>query len=117
LRPEPHETAPTVTLRTDLANTGWPDGFDVRLADSEFPVALDEQLGVLGIGITRVPLADTNRHMMLVMWTTPEDRTEWVQQAGDESLVIDLFAIPISYWAVEGLNITFTPGGWPIQSP
>jgi len=30
-----------------------------------------------------------------------------------EDLMIDLFALPVSYWAVPGLDIGFTLQGWP----
>jgi hypothetical protein len=115
LQPEVMETAPARTLRAELANAGWPDGFDLKLDDAGFPIMLGEQFGMLGIGVR--PTQSNDVHITVVTWTTPEDRAVFVQQAGDETLVIDLFAVPISYWAVEGLNITFTPSGWPIHSP
>lgn len=121
VQPEALEIASTAILRTELANSGWPDGFDVVLTAFNSPITslVAGQLNTLGIGAQPIPLTDaawTNAQMALVMWATPEDRAVWVERAGDEALVIDLLTIPISYWAVNGLNITFTPGGWPLAT-
>ncbi len=53
--------------------------------------------------------------LALVPWETQDDRTKWVTAFGD-SQVIDLYSLPISYRAVSGLKITFTPEGWPLAS-
>lgn len=113
------ETVPRATLRTELANAGWPDGFDVMLAgsDTALQASISEQLNPLGILTKPIRLTDNtwpSAHLTVLLWTTPQERAAWVERVGDESLIVDLLTIPISYWAIDGLNITFTSGGWPL---
>jgi hypothetical protein len=48
-----------------------------------------------------------------VTWTAPETKQAWAARVGDAN-VVDLYTLPISFWAADGLNITFTQGGWPL---
>ncbi|MEP7291397.1 MAG: hypothetical protein ABI835_06415 [Chloroflexota bacterium] len=98
--------APTLTtsaLRADLANAGYPDGFDLTFAVEITPVAevLAQQFAALGIQVRLVPAGEV-AHLMLTTVPTPN--------------AILLYTLPISYRAVAGLTITFTPSGFPIIS-
>lgn len=116
----PIETSSPIDLRTELANAGWPDGFDVALAYSPTPGigAINSQLAAIGVIGQPIPLTNSSwerTHIAMITWTSPEERAAWVERAG-ESNVIDLFTLPISYWAAPDLLITFTPGGWPLAT-
>jgi hypothetical protein len=103
-------TAPEV-LRGALANAGYPDGFDLTLStwftpDSTLNIGVVpflttglEQL--YGIEVRLVPAGEP-AHLTLTTLPTPN--------------AIVLYTIPVSYRAVDGLNITFTPSGFPIAS-
>lgn len=112
----PHEAVPLSTLRAALANAGWPDGLDLSLAyDNGIIVnALQTQLQALNLQVNAFPLQDLAgpTHLTLFAWTTPEQRAN---RTGDQS-VVDLLTVPISYWAVPGLQITYSPQGWPIAT-
>lgn len=120
---EPLESAPTKTLREELANAGWPDGFDLELlpnAPGAAPVAA--ALGTAGITVHVRDAADTaaafeagTAHLALVAWTAPEVQTEWETRVGAAN-VLPLYSLPVSYLAAPGLNITFTPDGWPLPA-
>ena len=115
------ETATSIDLRTALANTGRPDGFDVVVAYVPIPglTQITEQFAAIGINGQFVPLPNSRwerTHIAIITWTTAEDRAVWVERAGGESNVVDLFSLPISYWAAPGFSITFTPGGWPLAT-
>jgi hypothetical protein len=113
----PLESAPSASLKAELANAGWPDGFDVIIAHDAIPgmAQIVEQLQTIGIHGQLTLLVEgenTRYHLALVMWTTPEERAQW----GQDSNLIDLYALPISYWASPDLTITFTPAGWPLPN-
>lgn len=110
---QPAEQSSRAALRTELANAGWPDGFDLMLAHADIPgsAQVAEQLGAIGIYLTPVPLTDTHWENSNLVMTT--ERAIWVERVG-EANIIDLFTLPISFWTVDGLNIAFTPGGWPV---
>jgi hypothetical protein len=115
------ETASPITLRTELANAGWPDGFDVIMASESLPgiTEITGQLAAISVAAQPVPLSNSvweRTHLAIIAWTTPEERAAWIERAGGESNVIDLFTLPISYWAAPDLSITFTPGGWPLAT-
>jgi hypothetical protein len=117
----PIATAAPIELRTALANAGWPDGFDVIITYT--PIAgltqITEQFAAIGINSQFVPLANSKWervHLAIITWATPEERAEWATRAGADSNVIDLFSLPISYWAAREFSITFTPGGWPLAT-
>lgn len=126
LEPAPRESPSLADTRAALANEGWPDGFDVHAASEPIPgnTVLAAQLGRFGINaefalLPREELEaafDMGRlHIALVTWAAEEERQAWVSRVGAEN-VIDLYTLPISYIAADGLNITFTQGGWPIAA-
>lgn len=119
----PVDYAPPDELRATLANAGWPDGFEIILAYDPAPglQAIVEQLRAAGIESRTRPRGDAtfenaSIHVAVVSWRTPEERALWVERSGSEDLVIDLFALSISYWASPGLELTFSPNGWPIAA-
>ena len=91
-----------LTLRADLANAGYPDGFDVTVAAAPGADALAQLLDALGIETRLVTTAGEPTHLAFVSGQTPPTNA------------VPLYTIPISYRAVDGLNITFTPSGFPI---
>jgi hypothetical protein len=120
-----HGEAPVFTdlhreLRTVLANAGYPDGFELRLAHHAVPgvQALSQHLSLINIDLTHWALnedlwAGQQAHLALVGWTDRATRDTWAQAIPD-SYHIDLISLPISYWVLEDLPITFTTNGFPI---
>jgi hypothetical protein len=113
-------------LRQELANTGWPDGFELTIGNIYAPGALlvAGQLNRVGITSQVLPLEEARidafletaqLHLVLVSWPTPKIRDQWAARVGEEN-VLDLYSIPISYLAAPDLTITFTPNGWPLPS-
>lgn len=112
-------------LKATMANAGWPDGFDVVLGyDAPGAGGIAVQLEALGLEVharqferqaLQSAFAEQRVQLALVAWVDAAEREGWVTLAGDTN-VLDLYTIPISYWAGEGLTITFTPGGWPVGS-
>ncbi len=93
----------SVALRTDLANAGYPDGFDVTLSTfAPGASALTQLLSAYGIDVHQ--LADPSEAAQLTLTSEPPQGAN----------AIPLYSIPISYRAVDGLKITFTPSGFPI---
>ena len=115
LQAVPGDVTSQSTLRAELANAGWPDGIDLSLAyENVIAVnALQAYWQALNIHLNAFPLQDLSgqTHLTLFVWTTPEQRAAF---AGTDSSVIDLLTMPISYWAVPGLQISYSPQGWPI---
>jgi ABC-type amino acid transport substrate-binding protein len=119
-------TVDTPATRTLLANAGWPDGFDVALAHASLPgaEAVAAQLSALGIqtSLVTIPpdallpaLADGRANLALLTWTYDDERAALVAAVGADRL-IDLYTLPITFQAVDGLRLSFTPGGWPLVS-
>jgi hypothetical protein len=114
-------TASRAVLREQLANAGYPDGFDIRLAQAAPGAdAAAAQLAALNIGaqLTEMPpeqiqtaLADGQIHGALVVRAGEID-PRWSGVAPGD--LLPLVNIPISYWTVEGVSITFLPGGFPV---
>jgi hypothetical protein len=113
-------------LRTELANAGWPDGLSLSMAYSNPPGALEiaDYLEEAGIQARLLSISEDEMsgafdegliQVALIAWETPEERKEWVDRFGVAN-VIDLYAVPISYLAIPGMQITFTPGGWPLPN-
>ncbi len=105
-------------LRQELANQGWPDGFDLTLAHELIPgyQQISEQLARLNIHTRQIPYtADTTRtNLLLVTWQTSDERDIWARYFGDETILVDLYSLPISYWASPDLPLTFSKLGWPL---
>jgi hypothetical protein len=110
--------------RVTLANAGLPDGFDVRVGTQPIPGAQavadafkDVQIGAVVEPMTADSLSATldaaAPHLLVVGWTNDTDRQTWIARAG-EANVIELYTVPISYLAVQGLTITYAPGGFPL---
>jgi len=95
-------TDPT-TLRNQLANAGYPDGFDLTLLaqPDQGAEALAQSLDALGIDTRLTMNADQNAQLSLTSQT-------------ESANSVPLYTLPISYAAVAGLKITFTPDGFPI---
>ena len=113
-------TLSQTALRTELANAGWPDGIDLLFAHSQ-AVGVDallEYFARSGIRLNAAPhpASIDHVHLVLVTWVTPDERQEWIEWAGAGSQAIDLFTLPISYWATPDLMITYSPLGWPIAT-
>lgn len=114
----PREAVSLTALRAELANAGWPDGLDLSLAYENVIVvnALQTYWQALNIHIHSFPLQDLSgpTHLTVFAWATPEQRTAFGEQNG--GLLVDLLTVPISYWAVPGLQISYSPQGWPIAT-
>jgi hypothetical protein len=111
-------------LRTELANAGWPDGLSLSIAYADTPGAVEVANDLEAAGIQVRLWLMRQKEMSgafdegliqgaLIAWKTPEERAEWVERFG-EANVIDFYSIPISYLAIPGMEVTFTPGGWPL---
>lgn len=120
--PELLESDSPTTLRVELANAGWPDGFDLNLVYDDAPGVEAVIAALQSISIVvyarqaddALAAFETNQaNLALITWSTPEERATWEKREGDAN-VIPLYTLPISYLAVEGLTITFTPSGWPV---
>ncbi len=120
------ETSAPHTLRTELANLGWPDGFELAVGYVYTPgvfeisrqlkaSSIENRPLLMGSEDVRAAIEAGRLHLALVMWTTQEERETWESLVGDAN-VIDLYIAPISYHALPELSITFTPGGWPIAA-
>ncbi len=109
------------SLKETLANYGWPDGFDLTFAHELIPgyQQISQQLAAYNIVTRQIPTTDaTDRaHLLLVSWQTPDERDQWAQHFGDQTVFLDLYSLPISYWAIDGLPVTFTAAGWPLPAP
>lgn len=121
-----HETQPPAALRTALANAGYPDGFELVLAHTGVPGA--EQLvaqlaeGSIDLQVLRLSpeglataLTEGYIHLALLRWLAPDEREAWATTL-PEAKLLDLYSLPISYRAVEGLAISFSPAGWPLAT-
>ena len=91
-----------LTIRSDLANAGYPDGFDVTVTAAPGADALAQLLDAVGIETRIITTVGEATHLTLVSGQTPPANA------------IPLCTIPISYRAVDGLKINFTPSGFPI---
>ncbi len=120
---EPRAAVARSALRAQIANLGWPDGFDAPLAAAA-PGAqwLTAALADLNINLQARTLSDTEvttsliagqTPLALVLWRTSPERQRWETLVGSER-VLEVFALPVSYLAAPGLNLTFTAGGWPL---
>lgn len=117
VRAVPGDVTSQSNLRAELANAGWPDGIDLSLAYENMIAvkALQAYWQPLNIHINAFPLQDLSgqTHLTLFAWTTPEQRATY---ADSNHSVVDLLTVPISYWVVTGLQISYSPQGWPIAT-
>jgi hypothetical protein len=118
-------TAGSVTpgeVRAAFANLGHPDGFGLVLGSAYVPGTDQVQDALTALNVpTRAIVMDNAAiraaldageiDAALVTWTTEDEAQAWRDFAAR-----DLYTLPIRYQAVQGLTITFTPGGWPIAT-
>jgi hypothetical protein len=113
-------------LRAELANLGLPDGVDVAVGTAFAPGSdlLTAQLRAAGFvtASSALTLAEAESAFtagtadLLVIGAGDAAIESWRANAGAAN-VIDLYTLPISYRAIPGLALTFTPSGWPLPSP
>lgn len=121
-----HNDASADTVRARLANAGFPDGFDVRLAATvPGAPALTDHLRTFAIYAHEMPLtvsapADVGAaltagrvDLALVAYIDPAARADWVAQVGADH-VIDLYTLPLSYHAADTLSLNLTAVGLPL---
>lgn len=121
------ETLASAQIRSALANLGYPDGFRLTMGVEPIPgsEAVMQQLDNANLEIIPIEIASTSEaetmlaenrvHLLLVHWKTEDERLRWVERVG-ENQVIELYTLPISYVAVEGVNVSFTENGWAVGS-
>lgn len=112
------------TLRIELANLGYPDGIQLGVGYTPAP-AIDRivdqwQAANINAQITRLTeneltaALETERiQVALILSALDTERAAWIEQFGADS-VIDLYTVPISYQVREGLQLSFTPSGFPL---
>ena len=62
------------------------------------------------------PTLDTSApHLILAGWTNDNQKQSWIARAGEVN-VVELYTVPISYLAVDGLQISYAPGGFPVAT-
>lgn len=93
----------TAALRTDLANAGYPDGFDVTLAANGLPGADSIVQMLAAVGIEARSVAGSPAHLTLTSAAPPADASTLL-----------LYRLPLYFRAVDSLSITFTPSGFPV---
>ena len=114
------------SLKTEFANIGHPDGFDLQIGISEIPNSqaiindlnqLNLEINIIEGGIDEIASLLTNNrlHLALVKWHSVTEKAVWTS-AVHENNVIDLYQLPISYLASPELTITFSDSGFPIAS-
>jgi hypothetical protein len=111
---------PNASIRTSLANMGYPDGFQLSLAASPLLGlgTIIEQLNANNISVQVIEadsLIENRAHLLLALWTDEAERDEWVSQMG-EANVIEIYGLPISYLVKDGIQIEFSENGWPLPS-
>ncbi|MEO8395908.1 MAG: hypothetical protein ABI700_23130, partial [Chloroflexota bacterium] len=91
-----------LTLRTELANAGYPDGFDLTVSAQIAPGAAAIVQVLAAVGIETRVVTNPSEVVHLILTTA---------QAAD---ALPLFTVPLSYRAIDGLSISFTSSGFPI---
>ena len=110
------------SIRTTLANAGYPDGFQLTMATENIPAVdvLASQFAVLSmdmrlIELSETVLVDNQAHLILFIWSHEGERAGWVSQVG-EGNIIDLWTMPISYLNNSAVTVEFTENGIPIPA-
>jgi hypothetical protein len=123
----PVETSPSAQIRSVLANLGYPDGFRLTMAVESMPgvETVVQQLNNANLEIVQIEmssateaatmLAENRAHLLVMHWKTDEEHAAWVERVG-ENQVLDLYILPLSYVAAEGVTVSFTENGWAIGS-
>lgn len=115
-------TESATLIRTTLANTGYPDGFQLTMAIENIPAVdvLVSQFASLSMDIRLIELRDgvlldNQAHLILFMSANDSERAEWLSQAGEDN-IIDLWTLPISYLNNGGVSVEFTENDIPIPA-
>lgn len=114
------------SLKTEFANMGYPDGFELQMSIAEIPnsdaivnelhdLNIDLQLTQDTIENTVIQLTNNRLHLAVIKWHDVSEKALWTSAVGEMN-VIDLYQLPISYLASPTLTITFTDNGFPIAS-
>jgi|GEM_PF-966180 len=114
------------SLKTEFANMGYPDGFQLQMSIAEIPnnQSVITELNNLNIdlNITEATLETiasqlvSNRvHLAVIKWHTVSEKAVWTSAVGENN-VIDLYQMPISYLATPNLTITYADNGFPLAS-
>lgn len=114
------------SLKTEFANMGYPDGFELQLHIAEIPNsgAIVAELNNLNIDLNSTStnletiaqqLVENRLHLALIKWHTVSEKAVWTSAVGENN-VIDLYQLPISYLANPSLTITFADNGFPLAS-
>jgi hypothetical protein len=118
MQPGAITSLPNATIRTSLANAAYPDGFQLTVASSPLPGLgiLLAQFNASNISVQLIEadtIADNRAHLLLISWTEEAERAEWILQVGEENFV-EIYSLPISYLAKDGIQIEFSENGWPL---
>ena len=114
------------SLKTEFANMGHPDGFELRIGIAEIPnaQAILQELSALNIDTEVIngtltdiatELTSNRLQLALIKWHSVSEKAIWTSAVGENN-VIDLYQLPISYLASPDLKITFSDDGFPIAS-
>lgn len=114
------------SLKTEFANMGYPDGFQLQLHVAEIPNEqgilaelnnLNIDLDVTSSNLETIAsqLVENRLHLALIKWHTVSEKAIWTSAVGENN-VIDLYQIPISYLASPDLTITYADNGFPLAS-
>jgi hypothetical protein len=125
-RPLAISTIQLTSLKTEFANMGYPDGFELQISIADIPNndAIISELRGLNIDLqvkydtlenTVTQLTQNRLHLALIKWHDVSEKALWTS-AVSEMNVIDLYQLPISYLASPTLTITFADNGFPIAS-
>lgn len=117
---------PADSLRTELANMGYPDGFHLQMATDSIPqiFAVESQLSAINIETNPTirssaeifsGIENSRLHLAIILWYTVSDKSRWTTLVGENN-VIDLYQLPISYLATPDLSISIADNGFPIAS-
>jgi len=120
------EHLPSETIKTELANAGFPDGFQLTFAAMPVPATNNviNQLADSNLQTDRVEanadnisnmLSNNRAHLFLIRWVSEDEQQQWIQVVGEENFIA-LYTLPISYQADASLTITFTSQGWPLPA-
>lgn len=116
---------PARALREQLANAGYPDGVALTIAVPPVvgAVALLEQIAAAGFVVQPLVLQaselgaafdDGQADMVLFVYGIESERALWESRITGGGALIDLYTLPISYRAADGVAVTFSPRGYPL---
>lgn len=104
-------------IRSDLANSGFPDGFALSLASINAPgaEAIAQSLQQYGLDVRISPQTDgtTYNGSALTLFIDVQNHAQMTQRFGNTAIV-ELARLPVSYRANGGLTIALTENGWPL---